>query len=55
MKWNGVEQLLMRFYCLDLQIIDGMKHDRIHFIQFHSNLYFLFHPIWGVYDGMRHF
>lgn len=34
---------------------NGMEHDKTHFIQFHSNLYFLFHPIWDICDEMRHF
>lgn len=57
MKYNGVEWFLVRFNCLELQIIDGMKLNMMESIPFKfiQISVFLFHPIWDVCDGMTHF
>lgn len=43
----------MRFYCLDLQIIDGVEWNLMESIP--SKLSFLFHLIWGVCNGMGYY
>lgn len=54
-KWSGVVINEILFFGFANNGWNKMEHDGIHFIQFHPNVYFLFHPIWGVCDGIRYF
>ena len=55
MEWNEVGINEVPLFGFVNNGWNRMEHDGTHFIPFHQILYFLFHPIWGLYDGMRDF